>query len=68
MPGAADLLLAYRLDGPVPCLTALIDRSVNPAAIALARTAALEAVACPATPRIVGRQSATLEAVLAVRR
>ena len=64
----ADLLLAYRLDAAAPCLTAIIDRSVNPAAVALARTAALEAAACPATPRIVGRQSETLEAVLSASR
>jgi hypothetical protein len=64
----ADLFLAYRLDGPVPCLAAIIDRSVTPAAIALARTAVLEPTTCPAAPRIVGRQSDTLASVLAARR
>lgn len=63
----ADLLLVYRLGEGGACLAALVDRSVNPAAVALARTAAAERGSCPATPQVVGRQSPTLEAVLAGR-
>ncbi|KAF0123924.1 MAG: hypothetical protein FD152_3205 [Xanthobacteraceae bacterium] len=59
-PRRASVLLVFLLDDRQACLVAIVDRSVNANATALARTAAAGASTCAAQAGIPGHRSATL--------
>lgn len=63
-PRRASVLLVFLLDDRQACLVAIIDRSANTNAAALARRAAAEAFTCPVKARIPGRRSAALSSLV----
>jgi len=63
-PRRAPVLLVFLLDDRQACLVAIVDRSVNANATALARTAAAGASTCPGQAGILGRRSAALASLV----
>lgn len=63
-PRRASILLVFLLNDRQACLVAIVDRSVNANATALARTAAAGASRCPAQAGIPGNRSATLASLV----